>query len=451
MYTIYIDDKVLYSPLLSNKGYSVLNAKVLNELNKAGSLEFKIPPNNNLYNQIKKLSSNIKVTELGKAIYEIKDDESFEKWGISSLPNRVIYKDAVVDGEKRRIVLSNPLNTNGSDYNEQRNNYKEYPYFYSDYMVYKYTKFSSYTYIYCKEIYTKFIPETEVFSGRVLHSEKDFYNRKYVYCEGELSYLLDSIQRPYSFQGNIPELVFLFIDNHNNQVDSNKHFTVGNITVTDPNDYINRESSQYPNTLDELNKKLIDTHGGYLKIRKENDVRYLDYLAESGKTSSQTIEFGTNLIDITEYITAENVFTVLIPLGAKQEDETKLTIESVNNGKDYIEDETGISLFGRIEKVQEWEDVTIADNLLKKGKEFLKSGIEMAVSLQLKAIDMHLLNVDAESISIGDNVRVISPPHNIDTLFQCSKIELDLLEPDKSVYTFGVNFTSLTEIVYKKG
>lgn len=358
MYTVYVDGEILYSPLLSDKGFPMLSGKITTELNKAGSFEFTLPPNNEMYDKIQKLKSIITVT---------RDDE-------------------------------------------------------------------------------------EIFRGRVLHDEKDFYKRKVIYCEGHLSFLLDSIQRPYSFQGDIPELFRRFLSNHNNQVDSWKQFKIGNVTVTDPNDYINRESSQYPNTFDEMIEKLVNIHGGYLKPRKEKSGIYLDYLAESGKVNPQIIEFGTNLLDITEYITAEDVFTVLIPLGAKQTDEegnetSRLTIESVNDGKDYIENELGISLFGRIVKKQEWDDVTIADNLLTKGTAYLASGIEMSVSLTLKAIDLYLIMKDTTPIAVGDSIKVISPPHNIDTFFQCSKIDLNLLEPDKSEYTFGVTFKALTEKV----
>lgn len=290
----------------------------------------------------------------------------------------------------------------------------------------------------------------EIFRGRVLHDEKDFYNRKNVYCEGELSFLLDSIQRPYTFRGDIPALFRKFINNHNEQVETEKQFTVGNITVTDPNDYINRENSGYSKTLDEIKAKLIDTHGGYIRPRLQNGIRYIDLVEEYGNVSSQVIEFGVNMLDITEYITAEDVFTVLIPLGAEQKDAEgnttgKLTVESVNDGKDYIEDEDAIALFGRIWKVQQWDDVTIASNLLAKGKETLKAGIEMAVSLTMKAVDMHLLDVDTERIRLGDYIRVVSPPHKLDKYFLCSKIVIDMVNPDKSEFTLGVAFSAMTD------
>lgn len=301
-----------------------------------------------------------------------------------------------------------------------------------------------------KTIITVIQDNEEIFRGRVLHDEKDFYNRKNVYCEGELSFLLDSIQRPYSYQGSIGGLFKKFIDNHNAQVDEEKQFKVGTVTVTDSNNYINRENSGYNNTLDEIKAKLIDTHGGYLKKTFKNSANYLDYLEEYGNISSQVIEFGVNMLDITEYITAEDVFTVLIPLGAEQKDAEgntigRLTIESVNDGKDYIEDANAIALFGRIWKVQTWDDVTIASNLLTKGKEILKAGIEMAVSLTMKAVDMHLLDVDTERIRLGDYIRVVSPPHKLDQYFLCSKIVIDMVNPDKTEFTLGVSFTALTD------
>lgn len=64
--------------------------------------------------------------------------------------------------------------------------------------------------------------------------------------------------------------------------------------------------------------------------------------------------------------------------------------------------------------MQQWDDVTIASNLLTKGNETLKAGIEMAVSLTMKAVDMHLLDVDTERIKLGDYVRVISLPHGLE-------------------------------------
>lgn len=296
-----------------------------------------------------------------------------------------------------------------------------------------------------KSIITVYDGDEEIFRGRVLHDEKDFYKRKNVYCEGELSFFLDSVVRPYDFSGSPEELLSKYITEHNAQVEETKRFQLGNVTVKDANDYIVRSSTQYPDTLSEINDKLIDLLGGYLNIRKESDGRYLDYLASPPRVNTQVIEFGSNLLDITEYISADDVFTVLIPLGAQQDDETRLTIKSVNDSKDYLVDEDAVALFGYVWKTQTWDDVTIASNLMTKGQAALAAGIEMAVSLTMKAIDLHLLNVDTQRLKVGDMVRVVSVPHRIDRYFLCTKISLNLTSPGNSEYTFGYSFTTMTE------
>ena len=291
----------------------------------------------------------------------------------------------------------------------------------------------------------------EIWWGRVLHDDKDWFNRKHVYCEGMMSYLLDSVVRPYDFKGTPSDMFGQMIIRHNKQVDQSKQFQLGTRDVTDSNDYVHYSSTVYPSTLSEIFEKLVNTHGGYVKVYKSTvGTNIINYLTQYGTTSDQVIEFGKNLLDITEYIDATNVFTVLIPLGKREEKEDgsegeRLTIASVNNGKDYIEDETAINLFGRIEKIQVWDDVTVPSNLLSKGRSALESGIEMSVTLSIKAVDLHLVDVNTARISLGDYIRVISEPHGLDKYFLCSKIVTDMQNPDKTQFTFGVAFNALTD------
>lgn len=466
MFTIYADDEILYSPMLIPGGtYDIIDAKITREPGKAGSFVFTIPPNHRLFGKLAKLKTLIKVVDT-ENVKELKNGALTEKKDQKEILPRVLYKHAaIVDG---KIVLSIPFKTEMANQDEQCKNYNTYPYFYGDLesgegngAVYRYTKckkifytgtiiVQSYEYAYYEieaEVVQK---EREVFFGRILNTTKDFYNRQRVTCEGCLTFLLDSIQRPYTHQGDISALLKKYIDSHNSQVETAKQFSLRNITVKDKNDYINRSSVKYPNTLDEIQEKLVKTHGGYLKVDRGDGKQHLDYLADPGEINSQTIEFGKNLLDMEEYITAENIFTVLVPLGAKIKDdqgndtEERLTVSSVNNGNDYLENAEGIKLFGKIVKTHEWEDVTLAENLLKKGQEYLASAVEMSVSLKLKAVDLHLADIEVEAIKEGDSVRVISVPHGIDSYFMCTKTELDLLDPGKSVYEFGTKIATLT-------
>ena len=468
MYTVYADGEIIYSPLLAaNDGYAFVSAKVIRELNKAGSFRFTMPPNNVAYGKINKLATIISVVSSDNPMYVLKNVDETSEGPATSIPTTVIYGGATVDPATGKITLASPLNREGSSSSEICSNYKQYPYFYGDLKdgtedstIYRFTSasytvstgnipFRMYSYTYCSQTFEKSVQSKELFHGRLLNTEKDFYKRQKAVCEGELAYLVDSIQRPYDYAGDLPGLFKQYINNHNEQVDEEKKFAIGEITVTDSNNYVHYSSTVYPDTLNEIKEKLINTHGGYLRTRISESKKYIDYVTKPGKTNSQVIEFGTNLLDITEYITAENVFTVLIPLGERQKDSSgnetgRLTIAEVNDGKDYIESETGIKLFGRITKTHEWDDVTDANNLLKKGKVYLDDGISMSVSLKVKAVDLHLINVNTEIISEGDEVRVVSPPHGIDTYFLCTKIEIDLLTPDNSVYEFGVSFSTLT-------
>ena len=284
-----------------------------------------------------------------------------------------------------------------------------------------------------------------IFSGRCLTGRNDFYKRKKVSCEGAAAYLVDSVTRPYEFTGDIPEFVAWLIENHNEQVESDRQLVLGELSIIDSNNYVNRSNSTYSYTHTELQDKLLDTHGGYLRARSENGVNYLDLTADSGPVCNQVIEFGKNLLDITEYIDAKNVFTVLIPLGSEQEDGTRLSIASVNDGKDYVENEVGVALFGHIWKTENWDDVTLPENLLTKGKESLESGIQMAVTLKVKALDLRNAGVDVDRITIGCYVRVVSIPHRIDSYFQCSKIIHHLDNPGATEYVLGAGFTTLTD------
>lgn len=295
-----------------------------------------------------------------------------------------------------------------------------------------------------------FQEDEELFRGRVLHDERDLYKQKKVYCEGELAFFLDSITEPYVLTTGVRETFKYFLANHNAQVDEGRRFILDEITVTDPNDYIRRENNSYSNTSDELNAKLVNTLGGYLKTRGDKKGnRYISYLTEYGGTSGQTIEFGSNLLDLSEYISAEDVFTVLYPVGAEvdtgNEVKEKVKIGSVNGGRNYIEDAEAIKRYGRIWKVEEWQDVTLPANLLAKAKEYLKNGIQMATTITIKAVDLHLLNVNTDRLRLGDHIRVISLPHNLDRLFLCSRIVYDLAHPEKTEYTLGSTFKSLTD------
>lgn len=87
------------------------------------------------------------------------------------------------------------------------------------------------TTIYVYEIYSNKRKDL-VFEGRILTDDEDFNKLRAVTCEGELGYLLDSIQRPAKYINVTPEQwMTTVLDNHNMQVTSDKRLYMGICTV----------------------------------------------------------------------------------------------------------------------------------------------------------------------------------------------------------------------------
>ena len=275
---------------------------------------------------------------------------------------------------------------------------------------------------------------------RVLETETDFYRQKTVTCEGELTYLVDSVLHPYKladYDGTAAGLFRLYLTRHNEAVSEAQQFQIGNVDIETLSSV---ENTGYGNTWDEISGNLIDIHGGFLRVRHEGDVRYLDWTKESGTSCGQVIRFGENLLDLSEYVSALEVVTCLIPYAGQGD--SQITIASANGGKDYIEDAAGITLYGRIWGVTEF-DTKDASTLLDMAKENLQKRLKEKITITISAVDLHLLDVNAESFRVGDKVRVVSPPHGIDAEYTCTAISLDLVNPDQSEYTFGTPETGM--------
>jgi hypothetical protein len=201
-----------------------------------------------------------------------------------------------------------------------------------------------------KSLITVDLDETELFRGRVLSHDRNFNNVKKIFAEGDLAYLVDSVQKPEKYTGTTHGLFRKIIAAHNAQMDAEKRFTVGDITVEDRSivitgqsediedletgsfDYrqiaINSTSNDWLTSYDYIVSCLIEYCGGYLRTRRVGNTTYIDLVADYGNTATQDIELGTNILDLTEEATAEEVFTVLIPpIG-----DENLTIASVNGG-----------------------------------------------------------------------------------------------------------------------
>lgn len=294
---------------------------------------------------------------------------------------------------------------------------------------------------------------TEIFYGEVRTREKDRFKNQPVKATGALSFLADSILPQQEWHDISPrDLLDAWLQLHNNQVEDRKKIYTGVVTIHDSNDSLYRITDR-ENTLEAIRDKLVDRLGGYLRLRHENDKLYLDWLTiqEYGKYCEQPIQFGENLMDYSETMTADDVITALIPLGAAIEQETdenaseferlekNVDITSVNDGKDYIYSKEAVENFGWVWRTEKWDDVSVPANLLKKATEFLTSNQYESLVISLTAADLSLFGQDYDSFDIGDRVLCNAIPYGMKKVLPVMEMKIPLQQPDQAQLTLGEN------------
>ena len=292
-----------------------------------------------------------------------------------------------------------------------------------------------------QNIFDVFLNDELIFEGIPVSEATDFWNRKTVVCEGELTFLNDTIQRQAVYRNqSVQSLLGEYLTVHNNQADLTKQFSTGIVTVTGGNSIF--RYTNFQTTMKELQEDLIQNFGGYFRVRHSGGVRYLDYLDSSPHSSSQTIRIGKNLVDLSQNLSSLDICTVLIPLGAKTGNQLidgldeRLTIKSVNGNKDYLVG-TAQAYYGNVWATQTWDDVTTASALQSKGQEFLDDVQWSNLVISATAFDLGLATEDVEQFHVLDMIRVISEPHGIDRYFLLSKLDIDLDHPANTKIQLG--------------
>ena len=286
-----------------------------------------------------------------------------------------------------------------------------------------------------------------VFRGRVLDDKLDFNNAKDVICEGDLAFLNDGIVRPYTYSGSVSGFLSYILAEYNAQVEVAKRFVLGNVTVTDPNDYITRSSITAASAWDVVNDKLIKLLGGYIRIRRSGGINYVDYLEDSTAQSLQEIKLGENLLDLNKEIKGQDIVTALIPYGAKLGNDTdeRLTIAAVNGGIDYVFNQDAVDAYGWIFATKTWDDVTVGDNLLTKAAAELASRINLSVSLDVSAIDLSMTDDQIDELRFFEYVKINSPAHQLNEFMLIQKLTIDMDNPQNNKLTLGTQYATFSE------
>lgn len=306
---------------------------------------------------------------------------------------------------------------------------------------------------------------TPIYRGRITRDTIDFYGVHTVETEGLLACLNDSIIEPFAYpedftedtgyqeaaaSGNVVEYLFCWLlGQHNAQVSAEQQLKPGTCTVTDPNNYITRSSTDYQTTMEAVRSKLFGSSlGGHLLIRYEADGNYLDYYADLPLTNTQPVEFAANLLDLTTELDGTDIYTAILPLGKDdltiaELPDTDLTDDLVKSGK-VIYSKSGIAAHGRITRCIKWDDVTIPANLQTKAKAALAdNGLAMPETITVRAVDLGWQDA-VQHFRVGRMTLLASTPHGYRASYPLLELSPDILDPGNTQITMGATRATYT-------
>lgn len=289
-----------------------------------------------------------------------------------------------------------------------------------------------------KSMITIYRDGKEVFCGEVRDTDKDRMNCKKVYAVGELAFLQDGIQ-PQHYYGDVTPTNFMtaVLAEHNDCVEARKQFAAGLVTVTSGWDQ-SLKVTDHNSTLEALREQLIGNLGGCLRIRKQSGTRYLDYvtLSDYGSANRQGINFGENLLDYSETLTASDIVTCIIPLGKRTDSqgdfETRIDIKSVNDGYDYLTaSQAVLNRFGYVWKVVVFDDLEDPADIMAAGQDWLTEAQYETLRLKLTAVDLSMLDADMDAMNLGDRIPCKAEPYGLNMTLPIIEQTLHPLAPQK--------------------
>lgn len=267
---------------------------------------------------------------------------------------------------------------------------------------------------------------TDIFTGRVLTSVNEMADgglvTKEVVCEGAMNYLNDTRVGSEIYEDKTPqEIITEFLNAHNNSgVEDYKKVYPGTINVEDWLFF----TSDFETTLEAIQKYVYNENKGTLLYRTENGVNYLDYLSTPPQDKIVEVNLGENLKSLS--VDDSSVFgTRIIPVGANG-----LTIENVNDGKNYLEDPVARSKYGVIYQKADYSDIEDDEQLKTECEADLSQYTQPTGSLEMSALDLSTLSgIPMDSIDISTSVHIVCPLLGVDDIYKVVGMDVDLTQP----------------------
>lgn len=310
----------------------------------------------------------------------------------------------------------------------------------------------SYSEITQNSIVTIYEDNAEIWRGDIKDIKTRFDKAVEVYCLEDLSWLGEyPVPMSKVTTETYAQRFSAAISLYNTNQPAKRQFSVGSITGMTSSDLCTWAPEAYDSNMLTAIRTFI-AKNNFLKVRRVTNngtvTRYIDIadIANYGVQSSQTIEFGSNMIDYVKDIDTTNLVNVLYPYGA----ETEVTLYDDVMARIVgtpIQNDTSIGVYGRREKsvVFDTDNTTTLNNLAAA---YLTRYSQPHITLDISAVDLSSIS-NVDTFRVGDSVRVLAPVYAVDQWFYITSMTLDLLDPAKNKITLSdeVRRASLTSQV----
>ncbi len=281
-----------------------------------------------------------------------------------------------------------------------------------------------------------------LFIGDIVNRKENFDCTTEIECQDALGWLNDVVFVKPTFSGAIENYWAYLLGRYNQEASEWRKINVGAVTVQG-NISINHGTEFL--TIFDLVSELTKLSGGYVSVRYEGEEIFLDYLAQANTESDQSILFGTNLINLEDFVSEEQIFSRIYPRG-----KDGLDISSVNDGLTYLTNGITESMFGIVAVTVDF-DTESATELKALGQAYLEANGLASRTLTLTAFDLSLVDKKYTEIKVGNIIPVISPLHGINTKMQVNAKTTDIVTPENSVFTLGLILNTISGIMASGG
>ena len=184
---------------------------------------------------------------------------------------------------------------------------------------------------------------------------------------------------------------------------------------------------------------------------------YLDYLKDVGQKMDSPIQLGTNIETARRELDLSNLITRLVPLGAdldkeNRDEETgqyvvreRVTINSVNGGKSYIEDAELVKQFGILQRPMDWTEIKDAGILLKRGQQYMQSQKIAISAWSVSVVELYLIDQSFEKFKVGNTHPIDNAPLSGIERLQIIKKVIDVTQPESVDLTVGADSMTLSK------